>query len=96
MRKRYLKTSISVDTTQKGINRSEGLTTRVHDILHAEKLLKQSHKTKQSNLSNTDKGYDSEEIHRLVSRWMNLFRVLTLIEDFYKAIKDFNYDNWAI
>jgi hypothetical protein len=43
----------------------------VHDILHAEKLLKQSHRTRKSDLYVMDKGYDSEEIHRLIRHTLN-------------------------
>jgi hypothetical protein len=38
----------------------------VHDIPQAEKLLKQAHRTRQSDLYGMDKGYDSEDIHELI------------------------------
>ncbi len=65
-RKRFLKTSISVDTRQQivtGLKISQHL---VHDVPHAEKLLRQCHKTRKSDLYVVDKGYDSENIHELI------------------------------
>jgi len=38
----------------------------VHDIPHAEKLLFQCHQTRKSDIYVLDKGYDSEDIHRLI------------------------------
>jgi len=38
----------------------------VHDIPHAEKLLKQCHRSRPSDFYVMDKGYDSEEIHELI------------------------------
>jgi transposase len=39
---------------------------RIHDTRHAEKLLRQCHKTRKSDCYVMDKGYDSEAIHRLI------------------------------
>ena len=45
MRKRFLKTSISVDTNQQIITSLKISQHPVHDIRHAEKLLKYCHRT---------------------------------------------------
>jgi hypothetical protein len=38
----------------------------VHDVIHAKKLLLQCHRKRPSDLYLMDKGYDSEDIHRLI------------------------------
>jgi len=66
IRKHFLKTSISVDTDQQAITGFVASNSRVHDTRHAQKLLRQCHKIRKSDCYVMDKGYDSEELHRLI------------------------------
>ena len=70
-RKRFLKTSIAVDTDLQIITGLKISQCPVHDIPHAEKLLKQCHRSRHSDLYVMDKGYDSEEIHKLIQETLD-------------------------
>ena len=61
-----MKTSISVDTRQQIVIGLKISQHPVHDVPHAEKLLRQCHRTRKSDLYVMDKGYDSENIHELI------------------------------
>jgi len=62
----FLKTSIAVDTTQQIITGVKISQHPVHDIPHAEIILRQCHRIRKSDLYIMDKGYDSESIHELI------------------------------
>jgi len=65
-RKRFIKTSIAVDTEQQIITGFKISQQPVHDIPHAETLLTTCHRTRRSACYVMDKGYDSEDLHRLI------------------------------
>ncbi|GEM_PF-184996 len=75
-RKRFLKTSIAVDTTQQIITGVKISQHPVHDIPHAEKILKQCHRTRKSDLYVMDKGYDSESIHELIRDTLHSYSLI--------------------
>jgi Transposase DDE domain len=48
----------------------------VHDIPHTEKLLRQSHRIRKSDVFVMDKGYDSENIHRFIRDELNSYSII--------------------
>jgi hypothetical protein len=75
-RNQFLKTSISFDTDWQLITGFKISQLPVHDIPHAKKLLVQCHRTRKSNVYILDKGYDSEDIHRLILDDMNAYSLI--------------------
>ena len=75
-RKRFLKTSISVDIDRQIVTGFKISQKPVHDIPHAEKLLLQCHRTRKSVTYVLDKGYDSEDIHRLIRDDLNAYSLI--------------------
>ena len=48
----------------------------VHEIPHAEKLLKQCHRSRPSDLHSMDKCYDSDKIHKLIHVTLNSYSLI--------------------
>ncbi len=65
-RKRFIKTSIAVDTERQIITGFTFSQQPVHDVPHGQNLLKTCHRARRSACYGMDKGYDSEYLHILI------------------------------
>jgi hypothetical protein len=99
IRKHFLKISISVDTDKQAITGFIASKSRVHDTRHARRLLRQCHKIRKSDCYVMDKGYDSEEIHRLIREDLHADSIIPIrswnnevIGGFYRHEMALNFD----
>ena len=88
-RKRFQKTSISVDMDFQIITGFKISQQPVHDIPHAQKILVQCHRTRKSYSYVLDKGYDSEDIHRLIRNDLNFYPLIPVRTRKRKRISGF-------
>jgi len=65
-RKRFIRTSIAVDTERQIVTGFTFSQQPVHDVLHAENLLKSCHRLRRSACYVLDEGYDAEDLHVLI------------------------------
>lgn len=77
-RESFLKTNISADTKSQSILACKISKTPVHDIKHARTLLKNTNRTRASSTYVMDKGYNSEDIHKLVREELGSKSVIPL------------------
>jgi len=87
LRRSFLKTSISVDTSKKVILGWKISQKTDHDVKHAKTLIKQSNKSKKSECYVMDKGYDSEKIHALIREEIKAESIIPLRVRKRKKIK---------
>src|SRR5271169_3833964 len=66
LRRSFLRTSISIDTSKKVILGWKISQKTDHEIKHANALIRQSNRMRKSDCYVMDKGYDSEKIHSII------------------------------
>jgi hypothetical protein len=86
-RKRFLKTSISVDTDKKVVLGWKISQKTDHDVKHANALIRQSNRKRKSQCYVMDKGYDSEKIHELIRDQVKADSIIPVRERKRKKIK---------
>jgi transposase len=86
-RKRFLKTSISVDTDKKVVLGYKISQKIEHDVKHANTLIRQSNRKRKSESYVMDKGYDSEQIHSLIREEIKADSIVPVRERKRKKIK---------
>jgi hypothetical protein len=72
LRRSFLRTSISIDTSKKVILGWKISQKTDHEIKHANALIRQSNRMRKSDYYVMDKGYDSEKIHSIRFRCKKL------------------------
>lgn len=87
LRRSFLKTSISVDTSKKVILGWKISQKTDHEIKHANALIRQSNKMRKSDCYVMDKGYDSEKIHSLIREEIKADSIIPLRQRKRKKIK---------
>ena len=86
-RKRFLKTSIAVDTDKKVIIGFKISQNPVHDTQHATTLLRQYNRLRKSECYMIDKGYDSESIHKQIREEIKSYSIIPVRDRMRKQVK---------
>ena len=87
LRRSFLKTSISVDTSKKVILGWKISQKTDHEIKHANALIRQSNKMRKSECYVLDKGYDSEKIHTIIREEVKADSIIPLRKRKRKKIR---------
>ena len=87
LRKSFLRTSMSVDTSKKIILGWKISQKIDHEIKHANALIRQSNKMRKSDCYVMDKGYDSEKIHSIIREEIKADSIIPVRERKRKKIR---------
>lgn len=87
LRRSFLKTSISVDTSKKIVLGWKISQKTDHEIKHANALIRQSNKMRKSECYVLDKGYDSEKIHTVIREEIKADSIIPLRKRKRKKIR---------